>query len=1212
MSLPPNHGAYNGGEDNHTTISSSAVKFGIDSAVSDPNDAQAKDNQEFQQRFLKFLQNQELDSDEMASGFDNEEEDEELDLFKLSTYKAECFFDDRDGNASYTTYMSSKSQKNETKPLYLKAIDYNDGVFRQTDLYYKDSNVNRLKHRLLLDDPGKIKFFDEEGEMKNDAPLIRQTLPYSEFKKDRKYVENSLLVDFTPGSMIPISATLVSRFIRVEVFSIEYAVHPLSSKATILTNQIIQLYKSIEHETELSRIQNYKSRIDLIRAQLKLITGEKRKNLLQDVVKLQELRDFEEHRVREIRDMLLNAWHSLKEIQENSFITAPFVLKWTSRKRNESERQFEVALLETDIAIRSNEIAELEEFNTGNKPNTDEIAEKLKAQRAKLGLRQPGETTWEPVLKMIQIPEDQKLTAEEHNRQTLISQTSMCLYAKISDKTAISNKFGMNPSLFADANFGIRFLCTRVPKAVPVEIWQDGPSGKILIATVNVPVVNGVPYQPQRIQFTSLQPISGCLVQGVMVAQGFIEPDFDGEQTVINEMSKKKIIMKDLKSNPSSFISVPKFVETTKNSDPNDPKLQEILNEANVDLDPQIITNQFVLDKNIISTQFSSMAPMMVHSELPNKVFRKQEENNKDKRETKLEDVIVEDETSDYSVKGLLKNIYNFLFVRRRPLQATPIGFKSTEFVRHGSIVLTRLQSAANVPGRADLSVKNYEPLENKPRVFARVLFEGESEVTDPVDMTENAWNDSVTFDLCELFGLKTDLKSIASKTIRVDLFDHVTLKRKEFDPEIPEKITENHFLATLEIPVRALLFNGGIDDILPMVSHPLQFGYEALTKPVLINLSLQSIPPLSFKIDRSLYKLTESDSYKYRFETIQELIKSPHLRLCAFSRYTEKKMQLINRQFSKINPPKNFSSISSLLRFVAAIPYTTAFPDDLNPIIRHPSIVLEEMSGSIEEHAVILAGFLESCGHQAKVVLGYDKIQGPSAFVLTEDKGSRVLLDVVSCRIYDVTDRKCTLFRVGTVFDKTNVWFNKQKNGDPSQLNFNTDNTEIWEPFFTRNFQNEKPLSDDVVYDYAPQATTIGSELQKKIEEDVSLAVELFRSPKTTKWANEISRNLRPLLKKCEEAALSSENTNFQEIINEINENYPRLRIVGAPFFVMADSSKESRTKMINEVKSEIKLREVFFTDDENVEFACASSVLPYPHGIFAVWMILVSITKL
>ncbi|EAX95198.1 hypothetical protein TVAG_443100 [Trichomonas vaginalis G3] len=1211
MSTPQNQGAYNGGGDNHTTMSSSAVKFGIDSAVSDPNDPHVKENQEFQERFLKFLQYQELDSDEIPTDFNEEEEESDLAFFDLKITKPECFFDEIQSNNKYITYVSNKTAENGAKPLYLKAIDLNDGVYRWNYIECKNANVNRLNNRLILDDPNKITFFNEEGEMKQDAPLVRQTMPYADFKKAKKKVDDTLLYNFVPGTMIPISATIVSRFIRIEIFNIEFAVHPLSSKATILQNQILELYRSIENETEISRIQNYKSRIDLIRAQLKIVRDDNRKKLLQEVVRLQELRDFEEHKVREIRDMLLNSWHALKEIQESTFIIAPFILKWVSRKRNESERQFEVALLETDIGIRANEIAELEEINTGKKPNTDNIIQTLKDQRVKLGLRNPGETTWEPVLKKIEIPSVQRLTMEENNRRKMIDETNLWIQANISDKKAISSEFKMNYSLYAESGIGIRFLCTRVPKAVPVEIWQDGPTGKTVIATVNIPVVNGVPYQPMKIQFTSSQPIHGCLVQGTISAQGFVEPDFDGGQTVIHEMSKKKAIMKDLKSNPSSFISVPKFVETTKNSDPNDPKLQEILNEANVDLDPQIISNQFILDKGVIATKFSSMAPMMVHNELPHKVFRKPEPKPNNKSDTKLEDVIID--SDKWSVKDILHSLWSFFFEKRRPLSVNPIDFPSTEYIRHGSVVISRLLSAANTPQRMQMSIKNYVPLENSARVFARVFFEGVSYLTDAVDMKDGAWNESITYDMAELFGLKTDVKSIATKTIRIDLFDHVNLKQNERDQNMPEKISENHFLATLEIPVKSLIFNGGIDDVIPMISHPLHFGYESMSKPIMINLNLQSIPPLTFTIDRNNYINTESQAVAYRFKYILDARKSSNLRYVAFSKDGQNKLQLIYRNLCKLQTPPNFTTIQSLLRFVSAIPYTSEFPDDQNPTVKSPSIVMEEMSGTIEEHAVILSSFLEANNIKSKVVLGYDKVHGPSAFVLV-DQNQKYLLDPVTCRIWEMGDKKCTLYRIGTIFDRTNIWFNKQNVGDTWKLSFNTDNNDLWEPFFYRNFQDEKlQISEEIKpVEYGIQASMIAAELQKKIEEEVCVAVELFRSPSKTRWVNDLSKNLRNALKKCEEAALSSEDYNFQEIFDNVKENFPDCRIIGSPFFVMANSSKESRMKMINEIKSEIKLREVFFTENESTQFACASSVLPYPHGIFAVWTILVSVNQI
>ena len=53
------------------------------------------------------------------------------------------------------------------------------------------------------------------------------------------------------------------------------------------------------------------------------------------------------------------------------------------------------------------------------------------------------------------------------------------------------------------------------------------------------------------------------------------------------------------------------------------------------------------------------------------------------------------------------------------------------------------------------------------------------------------------------------------------------------------------------------------------------------------------------------------------------------------------------------------------------------------------------------------------------------------------------------------------------------------------------------------------------------------------------------------------------------------------------------------------------NRQKMFNEITEEIRLREVFYTETPNTTFASAALVLPYPHGIFSVWAILISLTN-
>ena len=660
---------------------SSAVKFGVDSAFSGGDDFSTKENQDFQERFLNFLKMQDLETE---SAYANEEETEE----ESSNEEDETIFeiyitrpirkldkeeDQNKSGAKVTRIVSDSFQQPAKSPNYMKTIDREDGVFRGKNFPVKKRNYAHLYDRLRIEDANEQFYFNEEGEIRSDTPMVRRTVAIDDINKENEVIDRHMIYCFAPARIVDLSAVILTRTIRIEVSKIDFRVHYLSSKANILIKTILDLYKSISQETELSRVQYYNTKIKLLRELLN--SGdhkEDRLQLLEEVVALQDLKDVEECKVRELRDILLDTWHMLKDLQEETFISAPFVLKWLAQKRNESETQFEEAIFEREYKQRAKEIAELEKLKNNNEIDVGETVESLRAERNKMGLRLPGETTWEPVLKPIEIHEAQEITDEEKERRQLVSKTKVFAVIRVSKNPIRSPPTPLSIDMTADLNIGVRITCMHAPQSIPVEIWESGQEGKRKIGMIRVPVVNGVPSlsssASQPIQFTSDEAIGGSLIQGTLKAVAYIEPDKLSSETVLHDRSHQGYIMKSLKSNPSSFLSVPKYVEETAQHDPNDPYYQEKLDAAHVTHDPQMTKNTFKLDQNEYSTKFSSMAPLMVHKELPIRAFRKDNQVQPKKKEKKppiLNDDIVEEKP--LTLSRCFSSIKR-LFARRRPL----------------------------------------------------------------------------------------------------------------------------------------------------------------------------------------------------------------------------------------------------------------------------------------------------------------------------------------------------------------------------------------------------------------------------------------------------------------------------------------------------------------------------------------------------------------
>ena len=360
------------------------------------------------------------------------------------------------------------------------------------------------------------------------------------------------------------------------------------------------------------------------------------------------------------------------------------------------------------------------------------MIESLREERRKMGLRLPGETTWEPILKPIEINQKQEITDEEKTRRKMISKTKIFAVVRVSKNPIHSPPVVLTPDMTSDINIGVRITCMHAPHSIPVEIWESGPDGKFLIGTIRVPVVNGIPSlassASRPIQFTSDKPICGTLIQGTLKAVAFVEPDKLSCDTVLHDKSQMGHRYNSLKANPSSFMSIPKYIETTTEHDPNDPYYQEKLDAAHITHDPQLAKNTFHLDANLFSTKFSSMAPLMVHTELPIRAFRREQTKKQDENENiKYDDLVEETSLSFTNIINSIKR----LFARRRQLSPNYIEHHQSAILSKDSAISTRLVTATKVPERQPINTNKLLIEEIKPHVFARISFGNPIELTD-------------------------------------------------------------------------------------------------------------------------------------------------------------------------------------------------------------------------------------------------------------------------------------------------------------------------------------------------------------------------------------------------------------------------------------------------------------------------------------------------
>lgn len=95
---------------------------------------------------------------------------------------------------------------------------------------------------------------------------------------------------------------------------------------------------------------------------------------------------------------------------------------------------------------------------------------------------------------------------------------------------------------------------------------------------------------------------------------------------------------------------------------------------------------------------------------------------------------------------------------------------------------------------------------------------------------------------------------------------------------------------------------------------------------------------------------------------------------------------------------------------------------------------------GNVEEHAILLAGWLLGLGYTTALVLGRSLPEGTNAaYVLVEvDNNPTFLINPCNGNRYQLDDTTCPLFQICTVITPTNIYGNMQIVAHCSQMEFN------------------------------------------------------------------------------------------------------------------------------------------------------------------------------
>uniref|UniRef100_A0A8C7EI74 Coiled-coil and C2 domain containing 2B n=1 Tax=Neovison vison TaxID=452646 RepID=A0A8C7EI74_NEOVI len=176
----------------------------------------------------------------------------------------------------------------------------------------------------------------------------------------------------------------------------------------------------------------------------------------------------------------------------------------------------------------------------------------------------------------------------------------------------------------------------------------------------------------------------------------------------------------------------------------------------------------------------------------------------------------------------------------------------------------------------------------------------------------------------------------------------------------------------------------------------------------------------------------------------------------------------LVTRYIKALNPPQQLldvflhdsnATLDLIARFVSLIPIVPDILDENDgfDIWMTSERCISLAVGNKEEHAILLCNFFLYFGKKALVLLGTSMLEGPVAYVLTQETDEFLLWNPLTGQCHKQFDPFCPLQSVDCLFDDGNVWFNIQQNSTPMAVHFDYSKESFWKQLLPKNFQGTK-----------------------------------------------------------------------------------------------------------------------------------------------------------
>ena len=1085
-----------------------------------------------------------------------------------------------------------------------------DGLYVPKEVKMKKGNYQRVTTRINWSANEREMFFDEDGKLRNDAPHLRKIPP--PFKKDsiKPPYYDAGKTQLLPATVWGLENSATSRDIRVEVNSIQFTVHHLSSDEDILALRLKQLYVSYLHTVQYPRANYFATRIKALRRDLK-VHSENRAKILQEIVDCHRMRDNEEQTTRMKLEQLLVTWHELKDIRtKNGYNITNVALRWQSKKFSEEAVAQEQEKFEKAILKRAKEVVEFSALNDEDL-DLDNAIEEIKQNHQDMGLRMPGDPIWRPVLYEIETSADDQLPKEEIQRRNLISKARIYVAFMMGTTEMRSNDTELTLQFVSPIDTGCKASTMRVPNDVRIHIYEYGDQHLSEIACVPIPVLNGIPKEFISYEFAAESKTkAGLVIQGYITARVFVEPDTVATQTVLPEI---RSVAPTRVQVTNRFLSVPKYLEIVAKHDPNDPYIAAAIGSVMAGNNEQTIFNKFAIDVDSDHTKFESMAPSnlceVIHKKAYDKLYREPEQTqDQEPPKLQLQDIIKDSPKPTFN--NFFDSLWRFLTFRRgrKPKDEENDVLVDPTVPTHRleqfSKLVLNITGFSNLPSEVSSAVArisyNDEEVETSNWDVGTSRFVGGNTGYSDLDTKKKHNNQKQKPGLTFTFNVtKEDEKvphfsQIEDRTIRVDLFDAI----------------QNRFLASITIPLRSIFANGKIEGDFSLFTPPFNLGYTPTEEPMQIQMSLELTPqllPPNF-VDQN--PCSEKINVQRRAQQIVDHFNGDRRRIVplAPTQSENHNTVLVCRYISPQAPPEGVTTISDLLSFVSIIPTTkdSSMPGSHTQWLTSQQFI-DEARGTSTEHAILLCNFLKYLEYDSYVILGHDAIQGLCAFVgLKNGATSMQILD--PCAGREVEMNHTTLQDVGTVFNDRNAWFNQQKEGIPiDKINWNFNDSGRWVPFFNRDFPRTEfasPQESELQYEESPPEHL--ESLQSYVEGLAISATEELRGHRSTEWDEEASVQLSKILKSVSKRNNEKLKIKLQTLKEEMGR---KVKLIGAPFFIAYVYDEDNIDKLKAEITEELKAREVYDNSKRKVKFAHAVNITQFPNDVYGIWILLAAI---